>query len=198
MPIKYIGKKYDFRGKTIWEIVGNLKNFGVGRIITRGRFERYPEPSFIKILKVETLPKPENESLDNFRKVRVLVEKTFRGKKHPKPILMESTTYKPDYKLIPKDEEENFCKNIEKTETATRILPRTMEFPPLIKKLIIKEHSALGTTPKKEDLELPIAYNKISKNLKYKIAKEGEEPTEKISLGLGKPYADRLYKGIDL
>lgn len=64
MPYKYIGRTHDFKGKTLWEILGNLKNLGVGRIIARSRMERYPEPSFIKILKVETLPQPENESLD--------------------------------------------------------------------------------------------------------------------------------------
>lgn len=57
MPIiKYIGRKTDFKGKTLWEIVGSLKNFGVGRIVVRSMFERYPEKSFMKILKVEALP----------------------------------------------------------------------------------------------------------------------------------------------
>lgn len=64
MPYKYIGRTTDFRGKSLWEILGNLKNFGVGRILVRSRFERYPEPSYIKVLKVETLPQPENPSLD--------------------------------------------------------------------------------------------------------------------------------------
>lgn len=64
MPYKYIGKTTDFKGKTLWEIVGNLKNFGVGRIVTRTRFERYPEPSYMKILKVEALPNPKNPTLD--------------------------------------------------------------------------------------------------------------------------------------
>lgn len=64
MPYKYIGRTTDFRGKSLWEILGNLKNFGVGRILVRSRYERYPEPTFIKVLKVETLPQPENPSPD--------------------------------------------------------------------------------------------------------------------------------------
>lgn len=64
MPYKYIGRTTDFKGKTLWEILGNLKNFGIGRIITRSKFERYPEPSYIKILKVETLPSPEIVTID--------------------------------------------------------------------------------------------------------------------------------------
>jgi hypothetical protein len=55
MPIKYVGRTTDFKGKTLWEIVGNLKNFGVGRIVVRNIFERYPEPSYLKICKVEAL-----------------------------------------------------------------------------------------------------------------------------------------------
>jgi small subunit ribosomal protein S34 len=55
MPIKYIGRTTSFKGKTLWEIVGNLKNFGVGRVVVRSTFERYPEPSYLKICKVEAL-----------------------------------------------------------------------------------------------------------------------------------------------
>lgn len=51
--IKLIGRTTDFNGKTLWEIVGNLKNFGVGRLVVRNMFARYPEPSYIKILSVE-------------------------------------------------------------------------------------------------------------------------------------------------
>jgi Mitochondrial 28S ribosomal protein S34 len=31
--IKYIGRTTDFKGKTLWQIVSNLKNFGVGRVV---------------------------------------------------------------------------------------------------------------------------------------------------------------------
>jgi len=198
MPIKYIGKTHDFRGKTLWEIVGNLKNLGIGRIVTRSRFERYPEPTYMKILKVETLPKPENESMDDVRKVRALVEKTFRGKTIPKPILIESASYKTDYKLVPKDEEANFCSNIPKSETPKRILPRFMEFPPLMKELIVREAKMKGMEASKEDLELEVVYNMNGKKNKYRIAEKGEEPTETITMGLGKPVSLRLYKGLDV
>lgn len=64
MVIKYIGRTTDFSGKTLWELIGNLKNFGVGRLVKRNMFERYKEPCFIRILKVETL---ENEVRVHFR-----------------------------------------------------------------------------------------------------------------------------------
>lgn len=56
MPYKYIGRTHDFKGKTVWEIIGNLKNFGVGRVISRNMLQRYKEPTYLKILKVEALP----------------------------------------------------------------------------------------------------------------------------------------------
>jgi len=59
MPIKFIGRTTDFKGKPLWEILGNLKNYGVGRIVIRNRFQRYPEPCYMKILKVAALPAPE-------------------------------------------------------------------------------------------------------------------------------------------
>lgn len=61
MPIKYIGRTTDFKGKTLWEILGNLKNFGVGRMVIRNKFQRYPEPSYMRILKIATLPAPMTE-----------------------------------------------------------------------------------------------------------------------------------------
>ncbi len=56
--IKYIGRTCDFKGKSLWEIVGNLKNHGVGRVVVRQMFQRYPEPSYMKIVKVEAMPNP--------------------------------------------------------------------------------------------------------------------------------------------
>lgn len=55
MPIKLIGRTNNFCGKTLWEILGNLKDFGVGRLVIRNVFQRYPEPTFMKIVKVEPL-----------------------------------------------------------------------------------------------------------------------------------------------
>ena len=54
--IKYIGRTNDFKGKTLWEIVGNLKNFGKNRVVVRSMFERYPEKSYLRILNVEAVP----------------------------------------------------------------------------------------------------------------------------------------------
>lgn len=65
MPYVYIGRTTYFKGKTLWEILGNLKNFGVGRVVIRNRFiEQYPERSYIRIKEVRPEPNPENPSMD--------------------------------------------------------------------------------------------------------------------------------------
>lgn len=58
---KYIGKETYLYGKTLWEIVGNLKNYGVGRLITRGVYSNFEQPSFFKIVKTEAYPYTQEE-----------------------------------------------------------------------------------------------------------------------------------------
>ncbi|KAK2586801.1 hypothetical protein KPH14_011826 [Odynerus spinipes] len=190
MPIKYIGRRTDFKGKTLWEILGNLKDFGVGRVVIRNRFQRYPEPCYMRILKVAALPQPMEENEN--RKVIALVERTFRGKTSIKPIQLDGSTYKTDYILIPKDEEDKYMQP--DVESETKILPRTMEFPPLLKKLIIQQKKA-AALPVEEDLKLAISYN-LSGFKRYRIAEEGEKPTITFSMGLGTPVSPSLYANI--
>lgn len=65
--IKLVGRTTDFKGKTLWEIVGNLKGHGVGRYVMRNMFSRYPEPSYMKIVKVEAVsPNPIEVIQSNF------------------------------------------------------------------------------------------------------------------------------------
>jgi small subunit ribosomal protein S34 len=72
--------------------------------------------------------------LQDPRKVRVWAEKVFRGRKYPKIVEVCSVSYKADYRLIPKDEEEEYCKtDSHLTMDKVKILPRTVPFPPLLR-----------------------------------------------------------------
>ncbi|XP_056629710.1 uncharacterized protein LOC130440510 [Diorhabda sublineata] len=193
MPYKYIGRTTYFKGKSLWEIVGNLKNFGVGRIVVRSNLEKYPEKSYMKILKVETLPNPENPSMDNMRKVKVWVENTFRGRTFPEPILIEGISYKTDYRLIPKAEEQEYRNST--IYEYKKILPKTMNFPPLLKDILIKIGKSKGEDV--SDLKLNIFYNQTSLMEKYKIAEGDEQPTVEIVEHLGTPVSPRLYEGVN-
>ncbi|XP_026762647.2 uncharacterized protein LOC113521330 [Galleria mellonella] len=189
--IKYVGRTTNFKGKTLWEIVGSLKNLGVGRVIVRSVFERYPEPSFMKIVKVETCPDEEP------RKVRVWVEKTFRGRKLPNLTEIYSTSYKADYKLIPKNEEEALFASVNEAHKQPEvILPNIIEMPPLMKKFIVNDHEKKGLEPMKEFV-MQLTYNH-SPNRVQRIAKPGEKPTVDFTMGLGKPASPSLYEGVPL
>lgn len=176
MPIKLIGRTTDFKGKTLWEILGNLKNFGVGRLVIRNRFQRYPEPCYMKILKVAGMPLPQKAHEE--RKVMVLVERVFRGHKNPKPVQLDRVTYKADYALIPKDQEHLFLNNTKVPET--RILPRTIDLPPLFSQMVIRQMKARGVESPVEP-KLNLRYNFEGGSIKnYRVAEEGETPNVRL------------------
>ncbi|XP_058809842.1 uncharacterized protein LOC131675035 [Phymastichus coffea] len=190
MPYKYIGRTTDFKGKTLWEILGNLKNFGIGRIVARNRFQRYSEPCYNKILKTEVLQNPK-PSYDEQRKVIVLVENIFRNLKNNQPVQIESASYKTDYFLVPKYKEYEFCKSF---SYPIKIFPHSMELPPLLKEIILKEMSE--NTFNAEELKMKIVYNLTGFNKSYQVATKSEVPTEQFNIGLGSPIAPRLYENI--
>lgn len=66
--LKYVGKPTTYVGKTLWEILGNLKNFGVGRIIVRNTYaKKFKEPCYMKILEVKTRTNWEEPTLKKYR-----------------------------------------------------------------------------------------------------------------------------------
>lgn len=192
MPIKYIGRTTSFRGKTLWEIVGNLKDFGVGRMVVRSVFERYPEPSYMKIVKVEAEP---HEAV---RRVRVWVEKVFRGKAYPGLTEVYKASYKTDYRLIPKDEQESYAKGIRgalarpatTSYSDERVLPSAVPMPPLLvelNKAILRRKGIVQEVPNMFPLKI--------KQGAANRAKVTDEP-EKVTVSIGQNVASRLYEGL--
>lgn len=204
--VKLIGRTTDFKGKTLWEIVGNLKNYGVGRIVIRNMFQRYKEPCFMRIVKVEAAPNEvRNFSLLSLicyfmkcisfqffqavRKVHVVVEEVFRGVKVPEPVPIFRTSYKADYILIPKDKEKEFVGSMEFSDKVnSKILPKEIDFPPLLKQLLLKETGD-------SNMKLELQYVQGTRN-SYRLAAEGEKPTIEFSSGLGTPASPNLYKNV--
>lgn len=125
------------------------------------------------------------------RKVIVLVEQTFRGETHPEPVQLDETTYKPDYVLIHKDQEEKYRKITVKPEK--KVVPRITDLPPLLKELLLRE--AREQRKDAPDLNLKLQYN-LSGFKNYKVAEEGNTPTIDVSIGLGKPRSPTLYENI--
>lgn len=112
------------------------------------------------------------------------VEKTFRGRHYPNPVEIFSASYKPDYQLIPKHMEAEFCK-----VTPTRVekvLPTEIELPPLLRVFVEKE-----TGEKNPKIPLKL---KQTKEKFYRLAKDGEKPTMDVGMGLVKSLNDQLLK----
>lgn len=125
--------------------------------------------------------------LQGDRKVKVFVEKTFRGRTSPKLVEICSTSYKADYLLVPKDQEADLLSTPPAQE---RILPRTMEFPPLLREFIKRETGQANP-------QLPVRI-KANREKIARLAGDGEVPNVSLSMSLGKPISPRLFKGLDL
>lgn len=113
----------------------------------------------------------------------VLVERVFRGLKNPKPVQMDSTTYKADYMLVPKDQEHLYVSNTKVPEM--KILPRETDFPPLLSQFIMRNQAKAKDVVASEIPKLTLRYNFNGASLKnYRLAKENETPTVKLNFGL--------------
>lgn len=124
--------------------------------------------------------------------VRVLVEETFRGRTMSEPVHLDNISYKTDHRLIPKDEEAEYCK-WEDDAKPPKILPRVMDFPPLLKQLIMRETKGeINNDPKMEIVYHP----KVRTSKLYRIAQEGEVPDVTFDCGLGTPVSPSLYENI--
>ncbi|KAH8380425.1 hypothetical protein KR009_010667 [Drosophila setifemur] len=182
--IKYIGRTTDFRGNTLWELVSELPNWGVGRMLIRNMFQRYPEPCYMRILKVQAVDDQPGE----VRKVRVTVEKTWRGVTQPKPVEIYSTSYKADYELVPQEQESQYLKNDKKVEQV--VLPTKIDLPPLLREFVSEETG-------NPNLQMKVHF-KLTNNKVARLAKDGEKPSINFGVGLGepKPVSSKLYEGV--
>ncbi|CAG0897651.1 unnamed protein product [Darwinula stevensoni] len=124
MPTKYVGRTTAWQGKRIWEILCNLKDFGKGRLLTKGMWEfKYPnEISYIKVLKAEPIMDQENKF------GAVWCKQVFRNQ-HDGERLMRKGVYSPDWKLIHKEDEHKYLE-APKVIREEKIFPRQTRPPP--------------------------------------------------------------------
>ncbi|XP_064486552.1 uncharacterized protein LOC135398920 [Ornithodoros turicata] len=168
MPrIHYIGYPSRFHGKYLLWILGNLKDFGVGRVVTRSIFDRYPEQTYWIIKRVVPFMDPNNNYGD------VWAEHVFRGRRIPGEILMQDS-HLPDFRLVPKGEEHKLL-GIPLDESPPKILPRERPFSPLLRMIIERDLRAKGVEPTKEPtMEAMYATSVAGVSRR---AEEGETPT---------------------
>lgn len=63
----------------------------------------------------------------------VFVEKIFRGTRYKEPVEIFSVSYKPDYRLIPKDEEKLWWERLANCKPRVNVVPGSIKLPPLMK-----------------------------------------------------------------
>ncbi|ESO87410.1 hypothetical protein LOTGIDRAFT_235086 [Lottia gigantea] len=159
---RFIGRESHFRGKTLYEIASNLKNFGEGRVVTRLAFHnRYPEKSFYRLTKV--VP---NFTDTDLRKGKAWGEKVFRGDNCG--VREINSGSKMDWKLIEREDEEEFCKLTEKDKRSPTIVPKYADYPPLLGEWLQMDYRRTGLPlPKPFKLKL-----KIEKSFTNKAVQE--------------------------
>ena len=105
-------------------------------MITRHEFDAFPEPSYHIVKSVETYMDPE------LKYGTIWCETVIRGKRLPgiRPLKI---SYRPDFRLIPRDEEQEFFRgyNVENLGDQVNILPAKYEIPPLMREYM-KRHFA--------------------------------------------------------
>lgn len=198
MSIKYIGRTTDFCGKTLWEIVGNLKNYGVGRLVYTQKLLRYPEPSYYKILKVTPIQHDGNleNPHENFRKVIVLVANVFRGRLDPEVREIFSTSYKPDFRLVPKHEEQDWINKTLAVERNVKYADPWIDMPPLLKEVVARDLELAGQTVTPDKLRLRLSFRQTANNM-VREADEDHPAEIKFDSFFGTPLNPELYQITD-
>jgi hypothetical protein len=163
MPIyQYFGNPAKFHGKPLFHILSNLKNFGRGRIITRAGFKGDEKPSFYRVLFAQPLMDQKNEE------GRVIVEKVRNGVKYTEPVDLSKIAPLPDFILVPKDQEDTFCKWSALRDYSTDQdyvkEPKYYTMPPLLKLYMEREMNKRGTDLTDDSLLLPHYKTFVVKN----------------------------------
>lgn len=150
MTTRFVGREPIFRGKTLFELCCNLRNFGEGRVVYRNCRKDFPEPSYYRLTKIE----PDMSDATRQRGT-AWAEKVYRGRKFG--VTRIDVGYKTDWVLVPKDDEAKFCK-------ITAVLPQKIQppnhiaCPPLLELLIRADMEKSGTV-------LPPDYFKLKLNV---------------------------------
>jgi len=173
MPYTKVGLDAIHHGKRLFDLLCNLKNFGRERIIYSTLEQKYKEPSFYRILLAQLemdLDKPEtfgkeSENPWTMRGTcsRVVTERVYRGMRYTEPFNITAELNKQmqfaDYRLVPKDEEESFCRwnEVQDYDPAKHAPERSryMEMPPLMRLVIERNRKARSESVTEADFLLP-------------------------------------------
>jgi len=160
---KYFGKPAIYHGKPLFHILCNLKDFGKGRIVTRTIFEKDSTlPSFYRILWAQ--PLMDKDTMEG----RVVAEKVRKGVRYTEPVDLGNLAPVPDFRLVDRVEEGNFCKWESLRDFSPDVdyvtEPKYFTLPPLLKLLMERNMAERKEIPGEESFLLPHYKTYIPKN----------------------------------
>ncbi|CAL1528986.1 unnamed protein product [Lymnaea stagnalis] len=159
MPIRYIGREPFHKGKSLFEICRQLRDLGVGRVVYRKSFAlKWPtQLSYYRLTQVTP-----DMTCKEFCKGTAWGQMVFRGKETG---LAEITSgHKFDWILVPKEEEEEYCKSPEVFDVDKIAIPKYIACPPLLEIVLKQEIKAKGM-PVPEKIQIPFYADEYKKEI---------------------------------
>lgn len=206
MPsIHYYGRKTDLVGKTLFEILANIRNFGVGRmLIKQEELLKNPGQKCYYIVK-----KVEPVMDDKLQEGAIYAERVFRNAKVPELVFVDEESWHTDWQLIPRHEEHKYQMRPEELvehghPSTVTVLPRWMESPPLMDVFLRRHFKARkGTDSAQVNLDTPLINIRMHYEMsrmsrperRFRVAEEGEEADVDINKPIQKLLSRRFYSG---
>lgn len=156
MPtVHYYGKKTNFVGKTLFEILANLRNFGLNRmLIKQEELLKYPgKPSYYIVKKVEPVL---DETL---QQGAIYAERIFKGARVPGLVFVDDESWHTDWQLIPKDQEGTYRVDNPPIFQPAQPLNKQFKVPPLMDAFLKRHYKMKGVEYDSfKPLTLPLNY----------------------------------------
>lgn len=169
MPtVHYYGKKHTLVGKTLFEILANLRNFGLNRmLIKHEELLKYPgKRSYYIVKKVE----PVMDS--QLQEGAIYAERIFKGTKFPSLVFVDEESWHTDWQLIPKHEESRYVFENPPTYMEPQVESKSFTCPPLMDKYLKRHFNKTESEPmtiklnyKPREVEFDIDVSKPMKSL---------------------------------
>ncbi|XP_070579472.1 small ribosomal subunit protein mS34-like [Ptychodera flava] len=157
---KEIFEKFFFTGKNLFNICTECHRLGVGRVVTRRRWNLlYPEPSYYVITRVRI-----DCGRPNLDGGRIWGKLTWRGYPQDGEVMIGAAAKK-EWSLVRKSEEKEFCHYNADPIKDFSLAPSETDMPPLLKAMVIQQRQKLGVSTDEE----PKLKVKVRKGTRYRV-----------------------------
>jgi len=180
-----IGRTSHYHGRPLLQILANLKDWGLGRVVMRSKWNRlFPnEQNFMIVRDID--PWMDQE----FRYGRVKVDEVYRGARYEEP-RWYNAVFKADWVLVPRHEEHKYLEGFDKLpirgKDVVTILPNEYPVPPLMDMFLKRHYKNRGVEMGDERIKIPLVYAGMNvysmQSVNNRVAKPGETPTVKLRM----------------